>query len=528
MPLPSSSVTFSPRGFDESDVQNNLANTRKSTASNYSKTSSHNNGIQDFVKEIDRIQAQKMLYALKVENEKKKKITFDENFLNAREVLLELQNKTKNGCIIKEDDRVYTHKINRHEHSIQMAKIKLSVARSDNAVMKQKIDEARKDKIMHMQIIYNLENEFEEAKKRNSNSQRDIIAINDKKHRIKVEITNTKHKMIRDMEDFSRGLSAAKHNIQSTQENIMGSIRSRLVDPSSVLLSATSPGDFMSRLSPIQITEPTEPNERAFLHAALNEIGLESLEELISALQTSEEQNFVIYNDIQIKNNESDKIDLENKYLEIELQNRETQLDSLKGHNEKLKHELENHIAIIKKSIAKYDLDYSANMSVLNTIAESLFNLLKNLAIEEEVLDQQLLSTGITDRNIDDFLGLVEQRIDDLIQMAKAAGRNPIKKDDFLIPITTDKQAIVAPSLPSLHDTNDDDDDDDNNNKVQPINIDMLKVYMNKKIQKGINVSQKQKKEANVLVNNTTVRSPNRNHNHELSGGFSTNTLKSE
>ncbi len=42
----------------------------------------------------------------------------------------------------------------------------------------------------------------------------------------------------------------------------------------------------------------------------------------------------------------------------------------------------------------------------------------RQVAIDEEALDQQLLSTGITDRNIDEFLGLIEQRIDDLIQVS--------------------------------------------------------------------------------------------------------------
>ena len=37
--------------------------------------------------------------------------------------------------------------------------------------------------------------------------------------------------------------------------------------------------------------------------------------------------------------------------------------------------------------------------------------------MDEEALDQQLLSAGITDRNVDAFLGLIEQRIDDLIQV---------------------------------------------------------------------------------------------------------------
>ena len=41
------------------------------------------------------------------------------------------------------------------------------------------------------------------------------------------------------------------------------------------------------------------------------------------------------------------------------------------------------------------------------------------MAIDEEALDQQLISAGITDHNVDDFLGLIEQRIDDLIQVGR-------------------------------------------------------------------------------------------------------------
>lgn len=39
------------------------------------------------------------------------------------------------------------------------------------------------------------------------------------------------------------------------------------------------------------------------------------------------------------------------------------------------------------------------------------------MAQEEAAGDQQLLSAGVNDRNVEDFLGLIEQRIDDLIQV---------------------------------------------------------------------------------------------------------------
>ena len=39
------------------------------------------------------------------------------------------------------------------------------------------------------------------------------------------------------------------------------------------------------------------------------------------------------------------------------------------------------------------------------------------VAQDEAAADQQLLSAGLNDRNVEDFLGLIEQRIDDLIQV---------------------------------------------------------------------------------------------------------------
>ena len=56
-------------------------------------------------------------------------------------------------------------------------------------------------------------------------------------------------------------------------------------------------------------------------------------------------------------------------------------------------------------------------------MSDCAMNLLRNIALEEEALDVQILSTGVTDRNVQQFLGLVEDRIDSLIQMKKATAR---------------------------------------------------------------------------------------------------------
>jgi hypothetical protein len=48
--------------------------------------------------------------------------------------------------------------IGRVEHSLQTANIKLSVTRNENAILKRQIDNLRKEKLVHVQILRDLVN----------------------------------------------------------------------------------------------------------------------------------------------------------------------------------------------------------------------------------------------------------------------------------------------------------------------------------------------------------------------------------
>ncbi len=54
-------------------------------------------------------------------------------------------------------------------------------------------------------------------------------------------------------------------------------------------------------------------------------------------------------------------------------------LQELEGHQEQVKQELEKNIQSLKSMMSKYDADYGKNMEVLNSIAEPLMSLLKNV-----------------------------------------------------------------------------------------------------------------------------------------------------
>lgn len=92
----------------------------------------------------------------------------------------------------------------------------------------------------------------------------------------------------------------------------------------------------------------------------------------------------------------------------------------------------------------------------------------------------------------------MEQRIDDLIQMSKAAHHQAIRRDDFMRTMGAVESkrhgaagggALALPNLPSLQDTGDDDDDTETGGgeaavRLHPVDIGALKEMMWRKVQK--------------------------------------------
>jgi hypothetical protein len=383
------------------------------------------------------------------------------------------------------------------------------------------------------------------AKRRAKFCAKEIASMNEKKLKVKMLTANIKQKMVRDMEEFSSELEKAKANITNAQTTILSTIREKLQSTSTSIVLETSmfdptsatfgPGSGSPR--PKSTVGSSRGNRQETLvrevgHSSseaetlLRETEFSSVEELLVALQVSEESMFALYHDAQGRHEEVEKMELENKHLEQQVELQMKRLHELEGNQELVKQELEKNIQVLKQSITKYDTEYSRNMDVLHSCSDTLVNLLRNVAVDEAALDQQLLSTGITDRNVDEFLGLIEQRIDELIQMSKAANRQSIRREDFvkLSQADTKVQGFQAPIPPSLLEADDDDDMDEVAGKLQPVNILVLKDNIHKKVQRMVIPQQIRRLDKHALMtnnsrtlSNVSLRSTNSAKSHQHS-----------
>lgn len=438
--------------------------------------------------------------------------------------LRSVQDKTKNGNIVHENDVVNKKLLHRLEHQLQMSKIKLSTSRNDNIHMRNRVQDLRREKLLHLQILNDLLKEASAARRRSKFCQKEVTVTNEKKMKVKMAIAGMKQRMVRDMEEFGTELEKAKASISATQAAILMTIRDKLQSTSEMAAAdgslammdgrqSPSPtngrgfrtasysyphpgtaGGGMGTLGSAKGTAREREKERLIGHtaleaeAALRETDFKTIEELLTSLQSSEENVFALYHETQSRHQEVEAMELENKHLEQAVQQQMRRLHELEGNQEVVKEELEKNIQNLKSSISKYDENYSKNMEVLKAITPSLVNLLQIVASDDAAVDQQLLSAGLNDRNVDQFLSLFEQRIDELIQMSKAANHQSIRREDFIKVSHLDRgTTFQTPVPPAISDAADDDEDyDETAGKLQPLNIPMLKEIIHKKVQRSI------------------------------------------
>lgn len=120
-----------------------------------------------------------------------------------------------------------------------MSKVKLSTARNENISLKHRVQDLRREKLLHLQILNDLIKEASTARRRAKFCAKEIAVMNEKKLKVKMSSSTIKQKMVRDMEEFSSELEKAKNNITNAQTTILTTIREKLQSTSTSVVEAS-------------------------------------------------------------------------------------------------------------------------------------------------------------------------------------------------------------------------------------------------------------------------------------------------
>ena len=336
-----------------------------------------------YLKELHRLQKQQVVYSNKIQTERERKGKLDAEFTQARREFNDRQSSTRNGFAVKEDDAEYRKIIARLETQLESSNVKLSTASKNNQDTKKKIDDLRKTKLMNLKISADLSEELNQSKRMISEANREITAINDRRYKIKNEIMSVRHQMVVDIEKFSKEVETAKNVIDSSQGEILDTIRER-IQSTEMLMAASKSSMTAMRVSSMKEMREKIMSREITMHtidsaALLSEVGVKTIDAFFEGLERSEGEVFELYETILEKEKLKDQLEKDAKELRAMINRHEERINQVKAYKESKRKELEEQVASIHESIAKYKEDYDRRQSSLQAVTDDLMMLLKNV-----------------------------------------------------------------------------------------------------------------------------------------------------
>lgn len=249
---------------------------------------------------------------------------------------------------------------------------------------------------------------------------------------------------------LSRSLSKSRPTSAKSKSSIKltnSSLQMETTQENSPLKSSSTPKKSSSKH--VKTEEKGKEINEVDIKLILEQSGVKSIDELIRVANENDKASFEILQDVQALHVELDNLENSNKDLQKSVETTVKSLEDVEKTNIQTRSNLEHEIDVIQSNIVKYEMKFSDHLDLLNQIGDSLSLLVKNLGREESYEEQKLLTVGLNDRNIVNYLALLEERIDLVIQMGKAAVNQPLAKTDFYSDKIPEKTADPS-AIPGL------------------------------------------------------------------------------
>jgi hypothetical protein len=254
-------------------------------------------------------------------------------------------------------------------------------------------------------------------------------------------------------------------------------------------------------------TERVQAYEEAFAKIQ-QETGIESIEKMVTEFIQAEDDNFSLFNMINGLNRKMEELEVQNGDIKVQIE----QMRALQGGGEErqsMKTDREKQIKLSEDKAAFHKGKLDKDLKVVDSMKQGITSIFVKVGCNDEALGQQLSSTGVTDMNITQFLGIIEERIEEIVQMhhtfqekeptheSKDEGgsnENARPKGSRAI------AALSKSEVPSTHD--EDDDENADRDALKPISIEETIAEMK---QKGYHKHSKHKNAASS-VNSASSR----------------------
>ncbi|GBG32774.1 Coiled-coil domain-containing protein 63 [Hondaea fermentalgiana] len=352
-----------------------------------------------------------------------------------------LQQRKQMGGVnaAKESQKMVAKQIRILENRLDKALVKFNEALAHNKQLRETIDGLRRERVVFDNIYRKLEKELHEKKKQmatiieSSNqayeardqAQMEMTAIEQQNNKERAEVDEQ-------IAELDRAIDADRRRkdmlLREQGKDTIGQRGEMSMEEEARLKKKVAKGVWSMAKDKANVAA-TEMKVQSY-EEAFNKIkaatGITDVDELVKTFIQNEEQNFSLFNFVNEQNNELEKLEEQIQQLHEEEDKYTQESGDDANQHQQLLNDLQSKLQSTEAAAEKYELRYQEAMKTIAALKVGIQAIFLKTECDKTAMADLLSDTQVTEANIMQFLGIIEQRTNEILQMWAAYSRRQL------------------------------------------------------------------------------------------------------
>jgi coiled-coil domain-containing protein 63/114 len=428
---------------------------------------------------MDRLQEASNTYVQRIEKERRQIEELDQAISSYQEKILEQKARMGGINAAWQNNQMIQKQIRVLENRLDKSLLKFNDILAQNKSLRQKIDEYRRERVVFDGIYKKLERELHEKKKEmlaiiedsknayqaRDKAQAEMIALQQHAEKERTEFEGEFAElgdMIKSQQVMLEQLRLKQ--IENSQEVQMTQIVSRdegQNEATSSMGAWTNSKDKSTPLSQEKINSYEE---------ALNKIqestGIYDINEIVTRFLEAEEQNFSLFNYVNDINSEIERLEHSITDMRNQIEKYRGQGMSTDTQRKKALRDLNHKLDRTEKKADEYDSRYQRAVRTIAQLKNGIHSIFTRIGAASTSVEEMLGNQGVTESNMMQYLGIIEQRTSEILQAYAASQIGQPNEQSLQLPSVVavespSKLNVTAPSYEDMSSGEDSDSEED-------------------------------------------------------------------
>jgi len=427
--------------------------------------------------DIVKLQDQANSYLRKIDAEKKKIDELDADISTCQATIIEQRKKMGGINASKENHDMISRQIRLYENRLDKALVKFNESLAKNKGLRDEIDNLRRERVVFDGIYKKLERELHEKKKEmaaiiedsknayqvRDKSQAEMMALKQQAEREQAEFDREWEELGRIMEQdrLLRESTSLQHAERKQDEHK----QSEGTNPGEQANEESNQNAHWSDMK--QGSQSILSNERiASFEESFQKIkdatGIKDMHELVEKFLQAEDKNFRLFNFVNSLNSEIERLEVMIADTKAEIEKYKGQGVSTDTQRKKVLRDLEDRLARTESKAEEYDNKYTQATKTIGQLKQGIQSIFTRLgpsrrgeggAMDERASVEEMLGNqGVTESNMMQYLGIIEQRTSEILQLYYESqnGGPSDPESASATELTPPPEGVLQPAAPRL------------------------------------------------------------------------------